>query len=156
MFAATDQGGSGVAAIHYTTDSSTPTLSSPLYTSALTLTASRYIKLRAFDQAGNAGPVIVQQVKIDHLAPAVTITAGRVGSQSTGNVRVKASGKDSQSGVTKLEVFVDGHRVATKRTGPFVYTWIAAHAKKGAHKLTVRVTDKAGNRSTRSIRVVVR
>src|SRR5207245_3598943 len=45
--------GSGIAAIHYTTDGSTPTTASPLYTAPLTLRTSRTLKTLVIDNAAN-------------------------------------------------------------------------------------------------------
>jgi hypothetical protein len=51
--AATDAGGSGVASTHYTTNGSKPTLSSPLYTGAFSLSATATVKFRSWDGAAN-------------------------------------------------------------------------------------------------------
>ena len=62
--AATDSG-SGVAAIHYTTDGSTPTLASPVYGAPFTLSTSKDVKYRAVDNVGNLGAVKTTLVRID-------------------------------------------------------------------------------------------
>jgi hypothetical protein len=51
--AATDAGGSGVASTHYTTNGSKPTLSSPLYTGAFSLSVTATVKFRSWDGASN-------------------------------------------------------------------------------------------------------
>ena len=151
---------SGLASIHYTTNGSTPTAASPVYTSALKLTSSRWVKFRAYDKAGNVGPLVATLVKVDNTAPTVKITSPTVQSLSanlpvTATLRLSASAKDAQTGIAKVEIFVDGHLVATPHKAPFAYVWAVGHAKKGAHKLSVRVTDKAGNRTVKSITIVV-
>src|SRR5207302_8144161 len=50
---ATDQGGSGVASTHYTTDGTDPTLSSPAYTAPFDVSATTTVKFRSWDNAGN-------------------------------------------------------------------------------------------------------
>ncbi len=60
---ATDTG-SGVVAIHYTTDGSTPTLASPVYTGAFSLTSSATVQYRSWDNAGNPEPAKSQSVQI--------------------------------------------------------------------------------------------
>ncbi len=60
---ATDTG-SGVASIHYTTDGTTPTLSSPAYTGAFPLTSSATVKYRSWDNVGNAEPTESQTIQI--------------------------------------------------------------------------------------------
>jgi peptidoglycan/xylan/chitin deacetylase (PgdA/CDA1 family) len=60
---ATDTG-SGVSSTHYTTDGTTPTLSSPTYTGALTLTSSATVNYRSWDNAGNAEATHSQTIQI--------------------------------------------------------------------------------------------
>ena len=55
---------SGVAAIRYTTDGSTPGPSSPAYTATLTLRASATVKWRAYDNAGNAEAIRSQAIAV--------------------------------------------------------------------------------------------
>ena len=150
---------SGLASIHYTTDGSNPTALSPLYTTALKLTTTKWVKLRAYDIAGNAGPVIAKLVKVDNMAPTAKLTppvqALGTPHPATGNLTLKVSAKDAQSGITKVKFFIDGHLKATKTHGPFSYVWNASKAKKGAHKVTIKVVDAAGNSISRSIKVTV-
>src|SRR5581483_9074358 len=51
--AATD-GQAGVAAIHYTTDGSAPSLSSPVYSGPLTVSQTTTVRYFAVDRVGNA------------------------------------------------------------------------------------------------------
>jgi len=60
---ATDTG-SGVASTHYTTDGTTPTLSSPTYTGAFSLTSSSTVQYRSWDNAGNAETTKTQTIQI--------------------------------------------------------------------------------------------
>ncbi len=61
------------ADIHYTTDGSTPTLSSPTYTDALSFTSgTTTVKYFAVDAAGNAEAIQSFSVKIDKTAPTLT------------------------------------------------------------------------------------
>src|SRR5205823_4361994 len=64
-FAATDDGGgSGLAAIYYTTDGSDPTTGSPTYSAPITLNATATVKYRAQDAAGNLEATNSQQVEV--------------------------------------------------------------------------------------------
>jgi hypothetical protein len=60
---ATDTG-SGIASTHYTTNGTTPTLSSPTYTGTFPLTSSATVKYRSWDNAGNAEPAESQTIQI--------------------------------------------------------------------------------------------
>jgi hypothetical protein len=71
--AATDSGGSGLAATRYTTDGSDPTTSSTLYTGAVAVATTSTLKFRSWDTAGNAEAVKTQLIRIDTSAPATTI-----------------------------------------------------------------------------------
>jgi hypothetical protein len=63
--AATDSGGSGVAAIRYTTDGSAPNASSPRYSSAFSVSRTTTVRFRTVDYAGNSSPVRSIRVHVD-------------------------------------------------------------------------------------------
>ena len=74
--AATDTGGSGVAATYYTTDGTTPTTSSTAYSGPFTLNTpgSYQVKFFSTDQAGNAEAVQTQQVTVVPVTTKVSLT----------------------------------------------------------------------------------
>src|SRR5207249_337580 len=86
---------SGVASIHYTTDGSDPTLSSPTYSAPFTVSSTATVKYRAWDNAGNVEPTKSQLIQIDAVAPTVAITSPTNGSSVTGTVKVTATASDS-------------------------------------------------------------
>ena len=57
------------ATVHYTTDLSDPTPASPVLPGELGLFNDATLKLRAFDKAGNASPVLTRQFQIDRNGP---------------------------------------------------------------------------------------
>ncbi len=67
-------GGSGCVSIYYTTDGTTPTKASTLYTSAFSLDNNTDLKFIAYDGAGNASPVMEEQYTIDAFPPVTTPT----------------------------------------------------------------------------------
>ena len=69
----TDTGGSGFAAVRYTTDGSDPTLASTLYSGPFTLSASTNVKYRAWDNAGNAEATKSTPITVDSAAPVSSI-----------------------------------------------------------------------------------
>jgi hypothetical protein len=149
-------GGSGVAAIHYTTDGSTPTEASPLYTAPLTLRASRNVKTLVIDNAGNKGAVRSTLVRVDATRPAIRITGPQNHASVKGSVHVSAAAADKQSGIAKVMFYVDGKLVATDTRAAFGFVWNTTRLSKKSHTLTAKAIDKAGNVSgIASIRVIV-
>src|SRR6266699_3853559 len=131
--AATDLG-SGVASTHYTTDGSTPTLSSPVYAGAFNLTSSATVQFRSWDTAGNAeagkSQMIAIQQASDTTAPTTTISCNGTTCASapyTGQVTVTLSATDDPGGwgVDKTYYTTDGSTPTTSSTvytGPFTLT----------------------------------
>jgi hypothetical protein len=58
--------------IYYTLDGTTPTTSSSVYSSAISVSATATLKFFGVDTAGNAGSVISETYTIDSVAPTVT------------------------------------------------------------------------------------
>jgi peptidoglycan/xylan/chitin deacetylase (PgdA/CDA1 family) len=144
--AATDAGGSGVAATRYTTDGTTPTSSSLAYTAPLVLSQQTTLKYRSWDAAGNAEATKTVALKIDTAAPAVTITSPANGvTIRAGQLTITASATDVGSGAKTVDFYADGKRLGTDGAAPFSWGWKAA---KGVHTLKATVTDVAGNTGT--------
>jgi N-acetyl-beta-hexosaminidase len=144
---------SGVASIHYTTDGSTPTLSSPTYTAPFTVTATTTVKFRAWDTAGNVGAIGTQLIQLETVAPTVTITSPTSGATVTGNVKLAATASDNSggSGVAQVSFYVDNQLIGTATTatkGSYSVTWNTKKTTKGQHTLTAVARDVAGNSQT--------
>ena len=108
---------------------------------------------RAFDVAGNyADSVAAVTVKAvppprDATPPTVAITAPSNGRAVTGTVSWTATATDNV-GVTRVE-FYDGTKlVKTLTKAPFGFGWNTTGLAGGAHKLTARAYDAAGNSAT--------
>jgi hypothetical protein len=138
---------SGVAAIRYTLDGSTPTTSSPLYVAPFTLSATTTVKYRAWDNAGNVETTRSQLVQVDTFAPTVSITSPTNGSTVSGNLKIVASAADAQAGVASVKFFVDGTLQGTATSSPWQVPWNTKRAA-GQHVLTAVATDRAGNSQT--------
>lgn len=67
-----DGSGSGCQHIRYTTDGSTPTASSTVYTEALQISANTTLRFFAADAAGNVSEVRTETYVIDTVAPTVS------------------------------------------------------------------------------------
>jgi len=121
-------GGSGVAAIRYTTDGADPTTSSPLYTTPFTVPATTTVKYRAWDNAGNVEATNSQLIQIDTTAPSSSIGCNGSSCSSgwyTASVSVALSAADAQSGVAVIRYTTDGTDPTTSSSayvGPFSVT----------------------------------
>jgi peptidoglycan/xylan/chitin deacetylase (PgdA/CDA1 family) len=147
-FSATDTG-SGAASTHYTTDGSTPTLSSPTYTGAFTITSTTTVKFRSWDNAGNAEATKTQLIQAnpppDTTPPVTTIACNASACTTTpynGSVTVSLTATDNAGGwgVDKTYYTTDG---STPTTSSTVY----AGAFQLSSTATVQFfsTDLAGN-----------
>jgi peptidoglycan/xylan/chitin deacetylase (PgdA/CDA1 family) len=141
-------GGSGVAAIRYTTDGSTPTASSSLYTAPFSVSTTTTVEYRAWDVAGNVEATKSQLIQVDTFAPTVSIASPSGGATVTGNVKIIAAPADAQTGVASVKFYVDGVLVGTSTSAPWQFAWNTKKSTKGTHVLTVVATDRAGNSTT--------
>ena len=128
---ATDAGGSGVAAIRYTTDGTDPASSSTavLYSGPVDLASTTAIRFSSTDQAGNVEPTQSQLVRVDTTAPTTTASCAGAPCSSgwyrTGPVTVSLSATDGGgSGVVATAYTTDGSDPTTSPaavpySGPF-------------------------------------
>jgi peptidoglycan/xylan/chitin deacetylase (PgdA/CDA1 family) len=148
--AATDTD-SGVASIRYTTNGTDPTLSSATYTGAISVTSTRSYRVRAYDVAGNAGPVTRLDLSIDSTRPAATASCNG-GTCPTGWTRtaqsVALTATDTGSGVVRIVYTTDGSTAS--RTNGQTYT--APITITSQTTISYVAVDVAGNVSaTRSL-----
>jgi peptidoglycan/xylan/chitin deacetylase (PgdA/CDA1 family) len=139
-------GGSGVAAIRYTTDGTDPTTSSPLYSAPFTVPVTTTVKYRAWDNAGNVEATNSQLIQVDTAAPSSSIGCNGSGCSSgwyTASVSVALSATDSQSGVAVIRYTTDGTDPTTSSpayVGPFSVSATAT--------VKYRAWDNVGNAET--------
>jgi hypothetical protein len=89
-----------------------------------------------------------RMVTVDNTPPTVSLTGPAAGANVSGNVQMTAAAADVGSGVAKVDFLVDGNVVGTSTTAPFSTTWATGTYANGAHTLTARATDLAGNVTT--------
>jgi hypothetical protein len=148
---ATDAGTSGVNKIYYTTNGTTPTTSSTVYTAPISVSTTTTVKFFATDKAGNAEAVKSQPVQVDTVAPSVSITQPASGSSFTRGtaVTITASASDTgSSGLAKVDFFDGSTKIGTATAAPYRITWSTGTASLGTHTLTAVATDNAGNTRT--------
>jgi peptidoglycan/xylan/chitin deacetylase (PgdA/CDA1 family) len=156
---ATDAGGSGLNSTRYTTDGSTPSLTSPLYTGAFQVAQTTTVRYASWDNVGNQETPKSQTIRIDGSAPNVAVTAPADGASVRRGVvsDVSASATDvgtgtgAPSGILRVEWFLDGSGtpLKTDTTSPYSSNWNPPKTLAlGTHTLTARATDVAGNART--------
>jgi peptidoglycan/xylan/chitin deacetylase (PgdA/CDA1 family) len=110
--ASDNQGGSGLKEVRYTTDGSDPTATTgTVYGGPFSLAATKTLKWRAIDNAGNLEPVHSQVIQIDASPPATAISCnGGACSNSfyAASVSVTLQATDSGSGVDVVRYTTDG------------------------------------------------
>lgn len=103
---------------------------------------------KAFDVLGNNATSAAQSVSVksaDTTPPSVQITSVAADSK---NLTVTASVTDSQSGVAKVELYVDGALKATDTAAPWNLKINSKPISRGSHSLFLKAYDKAGNGAT--------
>jgi peptidoglycan/xylan/chitin deacetylase (PgdA/CDA1 family) len=146
---ATDSGGSGLAAIRYTTDGSDPTTSSTLYTGTFSVPSTTTVKFRAWDDAGNVEATNSQLIQVDttpaDTTPPTSSIACNGGTCSSGwyaaSISVSFSAVDSGgSGVAFIRYTTDG---SDPSLSSLVYS--APFPVSSTTTVKYRAWDNAGN-----------
>lgn len=111
------------------------------------LTSGSYtLSAKAYDAAGNAGDSSILSVTVngDVTPPNVALSAPAPGSAVSGTVNVSASAQDA-SGVTRLELYLDGTLLLTGNQSTASYSWNTLAVSNGTHTLSAKAYDAAGN-----------
>ena len=112
----------------------------------------------AYDTAGNLGQSNVISVSVDNEifqdteAPAVTITSPGDGA-SIGNLETVRASASDDSGINRMELFLDGDLKAVKYNSELKWNWNTRKLSKGAYTLSVKAFDTAGNEEVNTITV---
>jgi Concanavalin A-like lectin/glucanases superfamily/Domain of unknown function (DUF1929)/Bacterial Ig domain/Purple acid Phosphatase, N-terminal domain len=120
------------------------------YTDTGVTAGTWYYRVAAVDGAGNVGPASPEASAVttaDTTAPTVSVTAPAAGTVA-GTVTVSAGAADdvAVAGVTLLR---DGVALGPEvTTAPYTATWDTHLVGNGAHTLTARARDAAGNVTT--------
>jgi thermitase len=110
---------------------------------------------KAYDAAGNMGSSSPVSVTLgnDTTPPVITsITPSSTLTVSVPKQTITASATDDK-GVAKLSLSIDGKEVATTTGSSISYNWNTRKVSSGAHTVTVRAWDAAGNTASQSVTV---
>jgi subtilisin family serine protease len=113
------------------------------------------LSVQAFDAAGNRGtsPSVAVTIGNDITAPTIS-SFNLVDGMTISPIKqtVSASATDNQS-VAKISLVIDGKEVAIAYGSSLSYSWNTRKTAKGAHTVTVRATDNAGNPASKTVTV---
>jgi len=90
----------------------------------------------------------------DTTPPTVSITNPKDSAVVSGVVTIKVDASDS-GGIAKVEFYVGDSKVGEDSNKPYEYNWDTKKLKDGTYVLTVKATDSAGNKNSKSIKVIV-
>jgi glucose/arabinose dehydrogenase len=94
-------------------------------------------------------PVGTVEPPTDTTPPAVSLTSPAGGALVAGAITLAAAASDNSGTVADVQFFVDGVPVGGPDTSaPFSAGWATGGSANGAHVLTARATDAAGNQTT--------
>src|SRR5262249_26315051 len=106
---------------------------------------------KAYDAAGNVGTSAAVNVTVNNVVdttpPTTSITAPADGAIVSGTVSVTASATDD-AGVTRVEFYLHNVLQATDTASPYSWSWNTTTSADGAHALTSKAYDAAGNVGT--------
>lgn len=91
---------------------------------------------------------------LDNEAPTVSITAPGNGAAVSGTISVSATANDNTA-VSKVDFYVDSQLIASDTSAPYVSDWDSKSLANGAHSITVKAYDAAGNMGSSAINIVV-
>ena len=93
-------------------------------------------------------------VIVDRTPPELRIVSPDPGATVNGLLTLEAAAYD-EHGIAAVELWVDGVRMETRETEPYVFLVETLDLSNAAHTVEVRARDVAGNPATRSVAVVV-
>src|SRR5262249_39834073 len=123
------------------------------YTDVGLASGTYYSLVIAQDLAGNVGAATNEagaSVSGDVTAPSVSITAPASGATVSASVNVTADASDNV-GVAGVQFLLDGIPLGAEDSiAPYTISWATTSTTNGAHTLTARARDAAGNTTTSS------
>ncbi|MEM0254287.1 MAG: S8 family serine peptidase [Candidatus Bathyarchaeia archaeon] len=123
------------------------------------------LQAKAYDKAGNIGESDKVTVYITNYAtnmvktvdtnpPVVSILQPQSGATVSRTVDIRVEAKD-ESGISKVEFYINGKLVATVNAEPYTYRWNTRSVKDGWYTITAKAYDNFGNTAQAGIEVYV-
>jgi thermitase len=113
--------------------------------STLEASGIRTLQLKAYDAAGNVGVSSVVTVTIDNEKPSVSISSPTLGTSVAGPVTIVSKASDVTSGITTMNIYIDGIRVCSVYSSSVSCPWNSLSVFDGTHVIKSEASDKAGN-----------
>lgn len=104
---------------------------------------------------GLTGTPIEMTITHDNVPPLVRIVNPAEGATLTGAFAVDVEATDALSGIAVVELLVDGTVVGVTNVAPYRFNLEAAAFTGGPHTVTARAIDRAGNRASASVSVMI-
>jgi len=107
-----------------------------------------YVRCQDAALNANTADLVISFSVPDTTAPTVSMSAPAAGATVSGTVSVSANASDNV-GVVGVQFLLDGVNLSAEDTvSPYTVSWNTAGATNGAHTLTARARDAAGNQTT--------
>lgn len=123
--------------------------------SATAVPASYGVATSAYDTAAASSATTVQGTFViaaaDSTPPTVTITSPASGSKITGSRTTVTASASDNTGVAKVEFYVNGALMATDTSTPYSFNWNTRKMASGSYNITAKAYDAAGNAASSSI-----
>jgi peptidoglycan/xylan/chitin deacetylase (PgdA/CDA1 family) len=143
LAAVDNSGGSGIASTHYTTNGTTPTLTSPAYTAPFSVNVTTTVTYRSWDVAGNVEAAKSQVVRIQDLPPVAALTVTPTSGVAPFSVTANASGS-TDSDATPISSYTfnfgDGTAQVTQAGAVATHNYTST----GTFTVTVTARDTGG------------
>lgn len=127
------------------------TISGQFVASTSTMQLKTYVVLLQYVHQGSTKTAATCSFVVkDGFAPVVSVVSPEPGGTYTSDVNIEVKATDDSSGVKGVEYQIDSGAwrmlpVADLLTGTYMTTWTPSQVDEGAHMISFRATDRAGN-----------
>lgn len=104
--------------------------------------------------AAAAVEAVKGSVAVDTAAPTASVVSPTGGSTVKGVVTVDIGATDNV-GVSRVELLINGSKIASDTTAPYAFSWDSTNLVDGDAKITAQAYDAAGNSASHSVTVTV-